>query len=58
MKLRQEKLPPLTFFYSIFFFRDITPFFFCCVFAQVGRILETLNSMNFVNVLKMAKQYR
>jgi hypothetical protein len=28
MKLRQERAPPLTFLYSIFFFRDMAPFFF------------------------------
>jgi hypothetical protein len=28
MKLRQERAPPLTFLYNIFFSRDMAPFFF------------------------------
>jgi hypothetical protein len=28
MKLRQERAPPLTFLYNIFFFTDMAPFFF------------------------------
>lgn len=41
------------------FLQRYNPFFLLLrFFAQIGRNLETLNSMNFANVLKMAKQYR